>query len=93
MTIDSEDNLWVAQWGGYRVACFNPQTGREIDRIDMPVSQVSTCWFGGRDLDELYITSARTDLDATALEKEPHAGGLFRAKPSAKGRLAAEFDG
>ena len=93
MTIDSEDNLWVAQWGGYRVACFNPQTGREIDRIDMPVSQVSACWFGGRDLDELYITSARTDLDATALEKEPHAGGLFRAKPGAKGRLAAEFDG
>ena len=59
----------------------------------LPVSQVSSCAFGGPDLRDLYITTAARGLDAAALEREPHAGGLFRARPGVQGRPAYEFRG
>jgi sugar lactone lactonase YvrE len=80
-------------WGAHRVVCFDPQTGTQVDQVDVPASQASACWFGGPDLDELYITSARTGLDDAALAKEPLAGGLFRARPGARGAAADEFAG
>ena len=85
MAIDTEDKLWVAQWGGWRVARWDPLTGQMIDMIQVPASQVTACWFGGRDLDELYITCARTHLSDEALAKEPLAGGLFKARVGVKG--------
>ena len=93
MTRDSQGRLWVAIWGASRVVCFDPQTGAQIDQVDVPASQSSACWFGGPDLDELYITSARTGLDDAALAKEPLAGGLFRARPGARGVPADQFAG
>ena len=85
MAIDVEDKLWVAQWGGRRVARWDPLTGKMIDMIQLPTSQVTACWFGGRDLDELYITSARTHLTDEGLANEPLAGGLFKARVGVKG--------
>lgn len=93
MTIDIDDNIWVAQWGGNGVSCWDPQTRRQIGWIDVPASQVSACWFGGPKLDELYITTARIGLDDDALAKHPHAGGLFRTTVSTKGFQAAEYGG
>lgn len=93
MTRDSQGRLWVAMWGAHRVVCFDPQTGAQVDQVDVPASQTSACWFGGSDLDELYITSARTGLDDAALAREPLAGGLFRARPGVRGVPADEFAG
>ena len=93
MAIDTEDKLWVAQWGGWRVAHWDPLTGQMIDMVELPVSQVSACWFGGEDLDELYITTARTRLTDEALAKEPLAGGLFKARVGVKGLPADVYAG
>jgi sugar lactone lactonase YvrE len=38
---------------------------------------VTCCAFGGAKLDRLFVTSARTGLDAAGLAAEPHAGALF----------------
>ncbi len=77
MTIDSEDNLWIAHWGGYQVAQWDPITGEKIFSVKLPVSQVTSCAFGGEELDQLYISCARKGLSDAALEQEPLAGSLF----------------
>ena len=92
MTLDAEGYLWVACWGSSRVRRFDPE-GRLDREIVLPVTQVSSCAFGGPDLCDLYITTAARGLDAAALEREPHAGGLFRARPGVQGRPAHEFLG
>ena len=92
MTLDAEGYLWVAFWGSSRVRRFDPQ-GRLDREITLPVTQVTSCAFGGPDLRDLYITSGARGLDAEALEREPHAGGLFRARPGVQGRPAFEFAG
>ena len=93
MTIDTEGCLWVAMWGGGRVLRIAPD-GRTIDRIDVPgVSQASSCTFGGDDLGDLYITTARENFTEDDATHEPNAGGLFRVRPGPRGMLADRFAG
>ena len=93
MTIDEEDTIWVAHFGGGRITHWNPANGELLGTIDVPASQVTACAFGGPDLTDLYVTTARFELDEEALKEEPAAGGLFLAKPGAKGVEAFEFAG
>ena len=93
MTIDSSGMLWVAHWGGWGVYRWDPNTGKLLDTIKVPAEQVSSCAFGGQDLDILYITTARTGVTGARLESQPLAGGLFCVKPGAKGVPAFSFAG
>jgi sugar lactone lactonase YvrE len=93
MTIDAEGMLWVAYWGGWRVVRWNPHTGEALAIIELPVERVTAPWFGGPNLDELYITTARVGLSEEALAKQPHAGSIFVAKPGVRGLAAFEFAG
>ena len=80
MTIDSEGMLWIAHWDGWQISRWNPATGEKIKTILLPVSRVTSCCFGGKNLDDLYITSASTGLSDDQLRKEPLAGSLFVIK-------------
>ncbi|MFB9277025.1 SMP-30/gluconolactonase/LRE family protein [Cohnella cellulosilytica] len=91
MTVDAEGKLWVAHWDGYAVSRFDPDTGECLERVELPVSRVTSCCFGGDDLDELYITSASVGLSEEQLRKEPLAGSLFVYKPGVKGLPANDF--
>jgi len=91
MTADEAGMLWVAKWGGSQIGRWDPHTGKLIDAIDIPAPQVTSCSFGGENMDELYITTARVGLDEDVLEKYPHAGGLFRVKTSVKGQKMYPF--
>lgn len=51
----------------------------------MPVSQPTSCEFGGEDLRTLFITSARMRLDDQALATEPLAGSLLAFEPGVAG--------
>ena len=93
MTIDAEGMLWVAYWGGWRVVRWDPATGEALAIIELPVERVTAPWFGGPNLDELYITSARIGLSDDALAQQPHAGGIFVARPGVRGLAAFEFAG
>lgn len=85
MTIDAEGMLWVASWGGGQVTRWDPSSGECLETIIVPASQVTSCAFGGKKMDELYITTARTGLDKQTLDKEPLAGALFRIKTGTTG--------
>jgi sugar lactone lactonase YvrE len=93
MTIDSQGMLWIAHWQGGQVSRWNPRTGQRLDAIAVPAPLVTSCAFGGPDLDHLYITTARSGLKPEALETYPHAGGLFRAYPGVRGVPAFEYGG
>ncbi len=91
MTIDVEGLLWIAHFGGFQVSRWDPETGEKIGKIELPVPNVTSCIFGGNDLDELYITTAREGLKKEDLKKYPLSGGLFKAWPGIKGSILHKF--
>jgi len=93
MAVDEEGMIWVAHWGGARVTRWDPSGGRLLDTVDVPADQASSCCFGGDNLDELYITSARHQLDPKNLASKPLSGGLFMAKVGVRGLPTHAFDG
>ena len=93
MCIDAEGRLWIAFFGGSSVRRYDPMTGECSVRIDLPAPNITSCAFGGPDLDELYITSSCRDHDATERARYPAAGGLFRIRPGVRGLLTDRFAG
>lgn len=89
MTIDAEGGLWVALWGGGAVHRY--LEGRLAQVISLPVSQPTSCTFGGAELDELFVTSAREGLSLEQRAAEPLAGAVFRVRPGVRGLPAAVF--
>ncbi|HLU21396.1 SMP-30/gluconolactonase/LRE family protein [Lederbergia graminis] len=93
MTIDAEGMLWVATWSGAQVCRWNPHTGELLESVKIPSPLVTSCCFGGDNLDELYITTARVGLNEKTLEQYPHAGSLFKIKTNVKGQPMHPFRG
>ena len=83
MSIDRNGNLWIAEWNGYCVGCWNPATGEKIARVQVPAAKVSSCAFGGKNYDTLYITTAAGDGE--------YAGSVFAAKVDAVGYPAVKY--
>jgi len=92
MTIDNEGMLWIAHWDGWQVSRWNPDTGEKIFEIKLSVAKVTSCSFGGKNLEDLYITSAKTGLNEKELLEQPNAGNLFVIRNCGfKGIAAIEF--
>lgn len=77
MTIDKEGMLWIAHWNGWQVTRWNPNTGEKLSKIQLPVANVTSCTFGGQNLTDLYITTAKEGLTTESFKKQPLAGSLF----------------
>ena len=74
--IDASGCYWSAQWGASRVVRYTPEGS--IDQvIETPVSQPSCVAFGGPDLRQLCITTARDGLDDAGIAAEPLAGDIL----------------
>ena len=59
--MDADGNLWNAQWGANRVACYDP-SGTFLQAISFPGIQTSCPAFGGPDLSTLFVTTAAEGL-------------------------------
>jgi sugar lactone lactonase YvrE len=92
MTVDAEGCLWVCLWDGWAVRRYSPQ-GDWLETVKMPVQRPTSCTFGGRDLDRLYISSASKDLDDDARKMQPNAGALFMITPGVRGLADVPFAG
>jgi sugar lactone lactonase YvrE len=91
MTSDTEGNLWIAMWGGAQVTRWNSNTGQLLEQIPVPALQSSSCVFGGKNRNELYVTSARKGMSEDDLKKYPLSGGLFRVETKFEGMPTFEF--
>jgi sugar lactone lactonase YvrE len=84
LSVDEEGCIWVAFWGGSVVRRFGPG-GSVVGGVDLPVSQVTSCAFGGTDLQTLFITTAGGYLTDEQRAAEPHAGALFAVETAVRG--------
>jgi sugar lactone lactonase YvrE len=93
MTSDMEGMLWVAIWGGAMLTRWDPTTGKLLAEIPFPALNVSSCTFGGPDLTDIYVTTARELMSPEELVKYPLSGGLFRIRTDIRGMPTFEFGG
>ena len=76
LTVDEDGAIWVALWGGGAVNRYAPD-GSLLATVPIPVERPTSCAFGGPDRATLFVTTARADLDDTALARQPDAGRVF----------------
>jgi sugar lactone lactonase YvrE len=77
MTIDREGMLWIGHWDGWQVARWDPASGEKLLGLKLPAARITSCTFGGEQLDDLFVTSAREGLSPKELEAQPLAGAVF----------------
>ena len=92
MTSDTEGNLWIAIWGGAQVTKWNPNSGKLLEQIPVPALHTSSCVFGGANMNELYVTSARAGMSEDNIKKYPLSGGLFKVVTNVEGMPTFEFN-
>jgi len=92
LTLDADGGAWVSLWGGGEVRRY--AADGSLDAIvRVPTQYPTSCTFGGRDLSDLYITTASVKLSSEERAAQPHAGAVFRARPGFVGRPANRFKG
>ncbi len=91
MTIDQEGMLWIAHWGGSCVARWNPATGELLETVAVPAPHVTSCTFGGKNLQTLFITTAREGLTDQQLSEFPLSGSVFSYPTQTQGMEPFSF--
>ncbi|WP_430382526.1 SMP-30/gluconolactonase/LRE family protein [Streptomyces sp. P10-4] len=88
LTVDAEGCVWVALWDGGAVRRYTPSG--DLDRvITLPTPRTTACTFGGPDLTDLYITTARTGLSSP----HPLSGSLLVIPGAGQGLPQPAFQG
>lgn len=90
MSVDMNNNLWIGFWNGSHIRSVDGISGEILDEVYCPVPKVTSCTFGGKELDRLFITTAS---ESTDLAKFPEAGMVFTASPGVKGQATIAFGG
>ena len=87
LTLDNENFLWLAVWGGAKVVRISPYG--EVDKIiTFPTSQITSCVFGGPEMNILFVTSAAVGKN---ISEDVHAGNLFSVETNKKGNPSPHF--
>jgi sugar lactone lactonase YvrE len=84
LTVDADGCVWVAVWGGGVLRRLAPD-GSQDSVITVPVSQPTSCAFGGPGMTDLYVTTASVGLSEAELSEQPLAGRLLRLHPGPVG--------
>ncbi len=93
MTIDVEGKLWIAHWGNSKVFRWDPTTKKIIDKIDIPAIRVSSCTFGGKNLDNLFITTAQRGFAENIEDySEKDSGYIYMIQTKTRGLDTFRFD-
>lgn len=88
LTVDADGCIWVALWDGAAIRRYTPSGA--LDRVvELPVVRPTACAFGGVGLRDLYITSARTGLEAP----HPLSGSVLVVPDAGQGLAQPAFAG
>jgi sugar lactone lactonase YvrE len=85
MAVDSEGCVWSAHWDGWSIHRLDPQ-GKLMESIKFPVAKVSSCVFGGENMEELFVTTAGGSArKGQEYEKSTPDGTLYRVRVGVRG--------
>ncbi|MCX4726792.1 SMP-30/gluconolactonase/LRE family protein [Streptomyces sp. NBC_00963] len=88
LTVDADGCVWVALWDGAAVRRYTPAGA--LDRtVALAVQRPTACAFGGRELRDLYISTARGGLTAP----HPLSGSLLVVPGAGQGLPQPPFAG
>jgi sugar lactone lactonase YvrE len=90
LCVDAEGGVWIALFGGGAIRRYRPDGTLEA-HIPLPVTNATSLAFGGLELRDLYVTSARHRLTPAQLAAEPLAGSVLRLRPGVSGRPSVPF--
>ncbi len=92
LTVDAAGCVWFAIWRAGEVRRYTPD-GRLDTIVRVPATLSTSCCFGGRRLDTLFVTSAHCDLTPEQHADQPHAGSIFACRPGVDGLPSTPFAG
>jgi len=92
LTVDAEGGVWSVQHGAGRVVRYAPD-GKISHEVEVPLPQPTSCMFGGRELDVLYITTSRQNMSPEQLRRYPLSGSVFAVQPGLTGMPEPCFAG
>jgi sugar lactone lactonase YvrE len=84
LTVDGEGYVWVCMWDGGAIRRFAP-SGALDAVVPVPVARPTSVAFGGDDMADLFVTTARIGLSAAGLAAQPLAGRLLHLRPGPVG--------
>eukprot|EP01138_Halocafeteria_seosinensis_P007675 gb/GECG01007843.1/.p1 GENE.gb/GECG01007843.1/~~gb/GECG01007843.1/.p1 ORF type:complete len:321 (+),score=42.61 gb/GECG01007843.1/:1-963(+) len=88
-TIDKEGFVWTAHFGGSKVTCTDPRTGKFLKILRVPTTYVTSVAFAGSQLQDLYVsTASRSESSVDADGKE---GRVYVYKSAGEGANANMF--
>jgi sugar lactone lactonase YvrE len=90
LVVDADGYVWVALFGAGRLRRYSPSGEVDLE-IQLPVTLVTRAAFGGPDLADLYITTAKHRLRPEERDSQIHAGSLFVCRPGPKGKPENRF--
>ena len=59
MCIDSNQNLFIAEWGGSCISKWDSSNGKLLTRYNLPVLNITSCALDNNN--NIYITTAKSD--------------------------------
>ncbi|WP_431794981.1 SMP-30/gluconolactonase/LRE family protein [Microbacterium enclense] len=87
--LDDDGGLWVAMWGGGAVHRYDA-AGRLDHVMPLPVTNPTSCAFGGDGTPLLYVTTSRQGV---AAGEEPLAGRVLVVPVGVRGAEVHSFEG
>jgi sugar lactone lactonase YvrE len=92
LTVDSEGFVWSAKWDGWKIVRYAPDGSVDLE-VKLPVQRPTSCMFGGPELRQLFVTSARVGLSETELQAQPLAGSIFQVETNTQGLPEPRYAG
>ena len=92
LIVDSEGFIWNGHWAGWKLTRYDPD-GKIERQIRFPVQHIISFAFGGKDLDELFVTTASWGFSDEEWKSQPWAGDLFYVKTGVTGLVEPPFAG
>ena len=92
LIVDAEGFIWNGHQGGWKLTRYDPD-GKIERQVRFPVQHVISFAFGGKDLDELFVTTMSWGLEEEQRKQQLWAGDLFRVKTDVKGLVETAFAG
>lgn len=92
LIVDADGFIWNGHWNGWKLTRYDPD-GRIERQIRFPVQHVISFAFGGRELDQLFVTTASWGFGDEERQQQPWAGDLFRVRTGVRGLVEPAFVG